>query len=339
MKISEIIVEAAQNRNVQLHPTIANMTIQDVPKQFVDAFKQRGITNPNAILAYYKVSGKETGGIGGPENLDYSGTKNKNIIKLFGEPNSWRGTNKSNPRNLNYLPKDQLNWLKSDPVRFGQFIYGGQRAKIVPDPTQGYRMEFDKPEDQLRAQQGYTYRGRGHVQITGRDQYAKVSQELFGDDRLLKNPDLVNDPAVGLQASAAYAKLYGNAHQDTSANPIDSLNQALITVGGDPKKYAPGGRMYQSQVEKLNKFAKNLENPTFKQTHDQHYAGITIPQPQQIAQADPGILDKLKTFGQQVGQSISNVVLPGTQAGAATRPSFAPGSQGLPIQANVSVTK
>jgi len=339
MRAHEFITDAVTRKSTfrpgELHPAIAKMTINDVPKPFVDAFAERGITNPNTVMAYYKVAGKETKALGGPENMDYSGTKNKYIVSLFGEPNSWRGTNKSNPRNLNYLSSKQLDWLKSDPQRFGQFLYGGQRAKIVPDPKQGYRMEFDKPEDQQRAEAGWSYRGKGPVQITGRDQYAKVSQELYGDDTLVKNPDLVNDPAVGLRASAAYAKLYGNAHQDQSATPTDSLNRALVTVGGSVEKYKPGGRMYQKQIDGINAFGQNLVNPEFKKQHDQHYAGVQLTKPPttQVANAEPSILDKIKTFGQQVGQGISNLVAqPSAQAtSTASKPSFAPGTQGLPI--------
>ncbi len=327
MRAKEFILEAKPKNKPSgnpagFHPNISNLTIKDVPKPFVDAFKERGITNPNSIVAYYKISGKETKALGGPENMDYSGTSNKNIVKLFGEPNSWRGTNKSNPRNLNYLPPEQLNWLKADPERFGQFLYGKQRAKIVPDAKQGFRMVFDKPEDQQSAQDGWNYRGRGHVQITGRDQYAKVSQELFGDDRLLKNPDLVNDPAIGLKASAAYAKLYGNAHQDQSKNTADSLNKALVTVGGSTK-YAPGGRMYQKQLTRINDFGKNLSDPAFKQQLDQYYAGVDLANPKalqqqqpstQVAQAEPTFIDKAKQFGMQALQGIGNTLFTSAQA-------------------------
>jgi len=38
---------------------------------------------------------------------------------------------------------------------------------------------------------GYDFRGRGYLQITGKDNYRKVSRDLFGDDRLLENPDLI----------------------------------------------------------------------------------------------------------------------------------------------------
>jgi putative chitinase len=40
---------------------------------------------------------------------------------------------------------------------------------------------------------GYRYRGRGILQITGRSNYATCSQDLYHDDRLLTNPDLLQD--------------------------------------------------------------------------------------------------------------------------------------------------
>ncbi|GAT06433.1 glycoside hydrolase family 19 protein [Mycolicibacterium fortuitum] len=51
---------------------------------------------------------------------------------------------------------------------------------------------------------GYKYRGRGILQITGRDNYAMISQKLYGDDRLVQNPDLLSEPAAASAAAAAY---------------------------------------------------------------------------------------------------------------------------------------
>jgi putative chitinase len=51
---------------------------------------------------------------------------------------------------------------------------------------------------------GYNYRGRGILQITGKSNYLAVSRELYGDDRLVKDPDLVSQPDIAGAAVAAY---------------------------------------------------------------------------------------------------------------------------------------
>ena len=41
---------------------------------------------------------------------------------------------------------------------------------------------------------GVKFKGRGLIQTTGRSNYAITSQGLFGDDRLLENPELLETP-------------------------------------------------------------------------------------------------------------------------------------------------
>jgi predicted chitinase len=51
---------------------------------------------------------------------------------------------------------------------------------------------------------GYNFRGRGILQVTGKSNYAAVSEKLYGDDRLVKNPDLVSQPDAACATAAAY---------------------------------------------------------------------------------------------------------------------------------------
>jgi predicted chitinase len=51
---------------------------------------------------------------------------------------------------------------------------------------------------------GYNYRGRGILQITGKSNYAAVSEKLYGDDRFVKTPDLLSQPDEAAAAAAAY---------------------------------------------------------------------------------------------------------------------------------------
>lgn len=80
--------------------------------------------------------------------------------------------------------------MKADDERFFNYVYG-------PDGA-GAQLGNINPDD------GYKYRGRGGIQLTGRANYAKLGQ-LVGLD-LVSNPDLVNDPANSVAIAVAYMR-------------------------------------------------------------------------------------------------------------------------------------
>jgi putative chitinase len=90
---------------------------------------------------------------------------------------------------------------------------------------------------------GNRYRGRGYIQLTGKDNYRKIG-EAIGED-LVGNPDLVLDPAIARKASIAWWKLNvrGNVPDDdyTDINAVSGLvnrGSATRTASGldDRKK-------------------------------------------------------------------------------------------------------
>ena len=57
---------------------------------------------------------------------------------------------------------------------------------------------------------GFTYRGRGYIQITGKDRYERIGN-IIGED-LVNNPELMLDPDVAQKALVAY--FYDKADTD-----------------------------------------------------------------------------------------------------------------------------
>jgi peptidoglycan L-alanyl-D-glutamate endopeptidase CwlK len=53
---------------------------------------------------------------------------------------------------------------------------------------------------------GERFKGRGFVQLTGRDNYQRIGAKIGLGDGLLQNPDLANDPDVAARILASFLK-------------------------------------------------------------------------------------------------------------------------------------
>ena len=93
------------------------------------------------------------------ENLNYGA---KGLRGLFGK----------------YFPNDDLaRQYERKPEMIANKIYGGRMG--------------NGPE---ASGDGWKYRGRGIIQITGKSNYAQCSKDLFQDDTLVRDPDLLREP-------------------------------------------------------------------------------------------------------------------------------------------------
>lgn len=90
-------------------------------------------------------------------------------------------------------------WIKDHLLR---------NENAIGDWAYGDRMGNDRPGD------GYTYRGGGVFQLTGKAAYRHASKLLVGldDFDLVKNPDLIEDPFISLIAACAEWKELGCNH-------------------------------------------------------------------------------------------------------------------------------
>jgi len=86
-----------------------------------------------------------------------------------------------------YGPEQKNNKVRFKSMQEAQDLVA-KGPEAVGDVIYGGRMGNDKPGD------GYKYRGRGFLQITGKDNYARLGKAIGVD--LVSNPDLANDPAI-----------------------------------------------------------------------------------------------------------------------------------------------
>lgn len=198
------------------------------------ALKKQGITDPKMIAATKANIMKESGGKAISENMNYGNTDNKRIRDIFGS----RAAGKS---------EAELNDIKKDPSKMGEMMYG-------KDTKIGQSMGNTEAGD------GFKYRGRGFIQLTGKSNYAAASKAIYGDDRLVKNPDMLNDPQVAADVSAWYMKkgTSGMAKQlgvDTGNMSQEQANLvATSTIAGRAIK--PGqGYLGNENLDKVNKYA------------------------------------------------------------------------------------
>jgi predicted chitinase len=80
---------------------------------------------------------------------------------------------------------------------------------------------------------GKVYYGRGMLQLTWDYNYKAASQYLYGDDRLIQNPDQVaNDPAIGWATAAYFWHANVHTRAQTFGNTLKAINGALECDGG-----------------------------------------------------------------------------------------------------------
>jgi putative chitinase len=97
----------------------------------------------------------------------------------------------------------------NNPEKLGNNVYANRMGNGGPETGDGFR-----------------YRGRGPMQTTGKDAYKTVSLKVFGDTRLLDNPDLLTNLNVGLLGAFIEWKEKGcNAFAD--ADDITTITKRI----------------------------------------------------------------------------------------------------------------
>ncbi len=136
----------------------------DRETQLLRAAYASGITSPTELANFMAQVGHESGGL---SRLEEGFRYTKGSWQISANVSS---ALREGPEALEAA---RLEALRGNPERLAELMYGG-------------RMGNDAPGD------GYRYRGRGYIQLTGKDQYRDAGEALGLD--LVANPDLAADP-------------------------------------------------------------------------------------------------------------------------------------------------
>jgi putative chitinase len=98
-----------------------------------------------------------------------------------------------------------------------------QRKMLIADVAYANRMG----NGDAMSGDGYRYRGRGYVQLTGKKNYTTMGTALNAD--LAGHPDLVLDPKIALQTACLYWQAH---HLNRYADRDDIRHVTLIINGG-----------------------------------------------------------------------------------------------------------
>ena len=162
-----------------------------------------------------------------PRSEDLGRYSGKTLFRLYGPPGVAGGQPEKGKNKVRFNTLNEANELVSKGAEaVGDVIYGG-------------RMGNNSPGD------GFKYRGRGFIQITGKDMYKQIGAAI-GED-LIGNPDLANDPRVAARIVPAFFKLKLNKRKPKDLENIDVVNEMV-------------GSASEESRNKRRKLAESYEN-------------------------------------------------------------------------------
>lgn len=159
--------------------------------EMIKAMDAGGITDPKSKAMLMANVDHESGGFTkSEENLNYSAKRLQEVFPKY------------------YTSPEEARADANNPEAIANKVYGGRMGNT-------------------EAGDGFKYRGRGNIQLTGKAQYAEMGKKLGID--LVNNPDLAMDPKYSAQIAVQHWKSSG---ADKAAMAGDQERARRLTNGG-----------------------------------------------------------------------------------------------------------
>lgn len=175
--------------------------IEPYAEMYLEGMAKAGITAPlraSRFLGQLAVESKQFSAT--RENLNYTTDR---LIALFGRHRITEEQARQYGRNIDH-PANQR--------ALANILYGGNWGR--------------KNLGNILPNDGWDFRGGGHKQITGRDNWTRFSKEYFGDDRLIKDTSLINTPEVAV-ASGLWFWTANNLNGIADTGSIDAVSMKV----------------------------------------------------------------------------------------------------------------
>lgn len=168
----------------------------------VEMLPKYNITTPERVAAFLGNCRTETGWKILSENLNYGA---KYLFEHL------------NPGRIRFPTYEDAVKVERQAEKIANIIYMVGRKLLDPQPGDGWK-----------------YRGRGLIQLTFKENYLRASKAIYGDDRLVKNPDTVaTDKNTAIETACYYFK---RTNVNAWADKQDWGNCRSITNAGSPGK-------------------------------------------------------------------------------------------------------
>jgi len=241
-------IELKLEANLQLREEQSKKPIQRKPITNTDKLKNLdliekalikiGITDTAIIKAVKANALKESQASPIDEDMRYGGTSNSRIKSIFGA-------------RANKYSDTELTKIKESEVLMGDLMYGPESGQV------GKWLGNDKAGD------GFKYRGRGFIQLTGKANYSACSLALYKNTSLVTTPDLVLNPHTAADSCAWFVKRsltsFSKKMSISTTNPSQEDANLLITsiIAGSPIK-RNGSGFLASLVVKVDGFSTQV---------------------------------------------------------------------------------
>jgi len=149
--------------------------------------------------------------------------------------------------------RENLNYSKDGLVAiFPKYFSGEDAIKYEKKPEQIANIVYASRmgNGNKESGDGWKFRGRGYIQLTGRDNYTLFNG--FVDDDILTDPDIV--------ASAYPLLSVGWFWNKSSLNPIADIGDSVDVVTRITRRINGGTNGLQDRIKQFDKFYKLLTN-------------------------------------------------------------------------------